>query len=251
MDSPIADVLWRTATRWQSASRSPTYSPRNLLQSFRRPWLSSLAGSRPLDLAQDCRKKTVVDAISVGSCIDAHYIQEEMFMRSTLKLPRISLAFGTLFGLLGAGMASIAAASPVVIELPAGLACADFGLRVEVTASPHRVYREFVDNGGNVVRILTAGRGNALVFTNLSTGAKLSLKPNGGSVEHIVNNSDGSQTWMTTGHNVLILFPTDVPPGPSTTLYVGEVVFTVDTGGVFTLEDTNGRSTDICAVLSQ
>jgi len=180
----------------------------------------------------------------------AHDIQEEIFMRSTLKLPRISLAFGTLFGLLGAGISSIAAASPVVLELPAGLACADFGLRVELTASPHRVYREFVDNSGNIVRILNAGRGNALAFTNLSTGATLSLKPKG-SVEHIMNNSDGSQTWMTTGHNVLILFPTDVPPGPSTTLYVGEVVFTIDTGGVFTLQDTNGRSTDICAVLSQ
>lgn len=172
-------------------------------------------------------------------------------MRSTLKLPRISLAFGTLFGLLGAGISSIAAAAPpLVIDLPAGLACAGFDLRVEITASPHRVYREFVDNSGDVVRILTAGRGNALAFTNLSTGATLSLKPNG-SVEHIMNNSDGSQTWMTTGHNVLILFPTDLPPGPSTTLYVGEVVFTVDTVGVFTLQDTNGRSTDICAVLSQ
>ena len=55
---------------------------------------------------------------------------------------------------------------------------------------------------------------------------------------------------MTTGHNVLILFPTDVPAGPSTTLYVGRVVFTVDSDGVFAVTDTNGTSTDICVALS-
>jgi hypothetical protein len=53
-----------------------------------------------------------------------------------------------------------------------------------------------------------------------------------------------------TGHNVLFLFPTDVPAGPSTTLYVGRVVFHVDTEGVFTLQSTNGTATDICAALS-
>ena len=47
---------------------------------------------------------------------------------------------------------------------------------------------------------------------------------------------------MTTGHNVLILFPTDVPAGPSTTLYVGRVVVTVDSDGVFAVTDTNGTS---------
>jgi hypothetical protein len=31
---------------------------------------------------------------------------------------------------------------------------------------------------------------------------------------------------------VLILYPTDVPAGPSTTLNVGRVVFTIDTQGV-------------------
>jgi len=41
----------------------------------------------------------------------------------------------------------------------------------------------------------------------------------------------------------------DVPAGPSTTLYVGRVVFTVDTSGVFTLQSVSGKSTDICAAL--
>jgi hypothetical protein len=69
-------------------------------------------------------------------------------------------------------------------------------------------------------------------------------------VTQIVPNGDGSQTWMMMGHNVLILFPTDVPAGPSTTLYVGRIVFTVDISGVYTLQSTNGTSVDICAALS-
>jgi hypothetical protein len=50
---------------------------------------------------------------------------------------------------------------------------------------------------------------------------------------------------------VLVLYPTDVPAGPSTTLYVGSVVYTVDLlTGVFTLNAHSGRTTDICAALS-
>jgi hypothetical protein len=147
----------------------------------------------------------------------------------------------------------LASASPgvhaAVIDLPAGLACAGFDLRVEILFNPNRVSKEFSDKNGNIVRTLTAGKGNALSFTNLSTGAMLALRPNG-SVEHVRVLPDGSQEWTTTGHNVLILFPTDVPAGPSTTLYVGRVIFTVDTSGVFTLRETSGRSTDLCAVLS-
>ena len=133
--------------------------------------------------------------------------------------------------------------------MPAGLACAAFDLRVEIWNNPNRVFKEFKDQNGNVVRMLTAGKGSTLGFTNLLTNEKLLLRPNG-AVEHIALNADGSQTWTITGHNVLILFPTDVPAGPSTTLYVGRVVYTVDTtSGVFTLQSVSGTSTDICAAL--
>lgn len=159
----------------------------------------------------------------------------------------------TLITLVGSATTQSIAADPqplldaVVIDLPAGLAC-DFALSVEISSNPNRVFKEFKDKNGNVVRQLTAGKGNTLAFTNLATNKKLSLKPNG-AVEHITFNPDGSQTWVVTGHNVLILFPTDVPAGPSTTLYVGRVVFTVDTSGVFTLQSVSGKSTDICAAL--
>ena len=47
-----------------------------------------------------------------------------------------------------------------------------------------------------------------------------------------------------------ILFPTDFPPGPSTTLTVGLTVFTVDASGVFRVLQASGNSTDLCAALS-
>ena len=151
----------------------------------------------------------------------------------------------------GAAVALIGLAAPstaLALDLEAGLAC-DFPLRVTIDSSTHRVYKEFYDKDGNLVRLLSAGKGNELSFENLSSGATLSLKGKG-SVEHVALHPDGTQSWRTTGHNVLILFPTDVPAGPSTTLYMGRVVFTVDTSGVFTLRSTSGKSMDICAALS-
>jgi hypothetical protein len=55
---------------------------------------------------------------------------------------------------------------------------------------------------------------------------------------------------VTTGHLVLILFPTDVPAGPTTTLYVGRVVYRSDALSNFTLLGTTGKATDICALLA-
>ena len=139
------------------------------------------------------------------------------------------------------------AADAIVLDLPAGVAC-PFDLRIEISGG-NRVMKEFVDKNGQVVRTLSAGKGSALSFTNLSTGATFSLKGSG-SVIHTRVNADGSSTVASTGHTLLILFPTDVPAGPSTTLYVGRVVYTVDTTGTFTLRQASGQTTDICAVLS-
>jgi hypothetical protein len=140
------------------------------------------------------------------------------------------------------------AADALRITLPAGVACS-FELQVDIVGSDHRVNRTFVDANGNPVRILEAGFGNQLTFTNTSTGSTIAFPANG-SVSHTVINADGSQTVTLSGHNVLILFPSDVPAGPSTTLYVGRVVFTVDVNNVFTLVSTSGTATDICGALS-
>jgi hypothetical protein len=159
------------------------------------------------------------------------------------------LAAGAMLALLGSAVPSAALADPdFVLDLPAGLACANFDLRLEVTENPNRVYREFYDKSGNLVRYISAGKGNDLTVMNLFTGARLTLKANG-SVEKTHFNPDGTITSTAMGHNLIIFFPTDNPPGPTTTLYVGRVVWTVDTSGVWTLVSTAGNSTDICAEL--
>jgi hypothetical protein len=152
--------------------------------------------------------------------------------------------------------AAAASASPPVsnpvedlgpINLDPGVACT-FGLRVEGTGSKQNA-KTFTDQDGNEVKVITAGKGYDLTFTNLSTNNTLAF-PSNGSVEKKTINADGTQTVQATGHNVVILFPTDVPEGPSTTLYTGRLVYTVDEAGNFTVQSTSGPITDICALLA-
>lgn len=143
---------------------------------------------------------------------------------------------------------AVAADDPVHLELPAGVACPDFALGIDIVGG-NQVYREFTDRDGNPVRTLSAGTGSELTFTNLATYESLTLGT-GGSVTQVRHQSDGSTTWKVTGHNVLILFPMDVPAGPSTTLHIGSVTFTVDTAVVFTVQEVRARSTSICTSLS-
>jgi hypothetical protein len=111
--------------------------------------------------------------------------------------------------------------------------------------------KTFFDKNGNPVRYLNAGKGNQFVFTNLTSGVTLSVKT-GGSVEHITPNPNGTQTWVTSGHELIILFPTDTPPGPATTLYIGRLVFTLDPSSntFLGIQSFTGKSIDICAALA-
>lgn len=163
-------------------------------------------------------------------------------MRRSLSI----LAAGTLA--LGAALGGAAPASADTVAFPAGLACADFDLGIDIDGGA-RVEREFTDRDGNVVRTLSAGTGAALTFTNLDTDATFATTSNGAAT-HTTFNGDGSSTLSLTGHNILVVFPTDVPPGPTTGLYVGRVTLTVDSGGVYAVLQTSGWITDICAQLS-
>jgi hypothetical protein len=139
-------------------------------------------------------------------------------------------------------------------SLDPGLACEGFGLDVSFrNCSENRPEdKVFTDEYGNPVRILSRGKGCDLKFENQSTDAAFFTKADG-SVSHTRFNIDGSQTVSTGGHNVLIFFPSDLPPGvgPSTRQYVGRVVYTVDVNETWTLEKVSGRTVDICAELSE
>ncbi|MCU0505485.1 MAG: hypothetical protein MUE82_06875 [Chloroflexi bacterium] len=133
-------------------------------------------------------------------------------------------------------------------EFPAGVAC-DFALAIDFDgAGPGAAWHEWYDADGNLIRTLGAGTGWALTFTNEDSGASLST-PWNGSVMDTRYAADGTQTISMKGHMIVIMFPTDVPAGPSTTLYVGRVVLTVSPAGVSTIISTAGRAIDICAAL--
>jgi hypothetical protein len=132
--------------------------------------------------------------------------------------------------------------------LDAGLGC-KFALRVDGTGGIIHT-KEFRDRNGKVVRIIEAGKGVLLTYTNLATKASVTIKT-AGSVSNTVVNRDGTLTVTATGHNGLIMFPTDVPAGPTTTQYIGRFVYKVDPAtGVFTFVGSTGQNRDICAELS-
>ena len=152
--------------------------------------------------------------------------------------------------------APVAVAADVSFILPAGTGC-DFRLGVSWTGGNLQT-KEFVDDDGNTVRLLVSGKGTVITYTNY--GFKPGRNPSAvdsitirtdGSVTETVTNPDGTQTVTSTGHNGLILFPTDEPAGPSTIHYIGKVVYTVDPAtGVFTLVSTSGQAIDVCAELA-
>jgi hypothetical protein len=142
----------------------------------------------------------------------------------------------------GLTAATPSAAATFRIDLDPGVGCA-FGLRIDGAGGNAAV------RGPTDRHVITAGKGFTLTFTNVSTGKALTLNGNG-SVQIQTHNGDGTDTFTNLGHNVIILFPTDVPAGPSTTLYVGRVVYTVNANGVFRIQSHSGTTTDICTALS-
>jgi hypothetical protein len=122
-----------------------------------------------------------------------------------------------------------------------------FALGIDITAVGTNAERVTQDRSG---RIISAGTGLALTFTNVRTGAQVSFTSNGAvTIDQPVGNGITIKTL--TGHNVVILGPGDTPAGPSTTLFTGQVVIrVVDATSQFTVLSSSGTSVDICAAVS-
>jgi len=162
---------------------------------------------------------------------------------------RLGILPCVIAAMLGYGSLSIAAepTPDQVLVLPSNLAC-EFPLQIEIWEIHPNVIREFKDKNG-FVRSLSAGKGSALRFTNLDNNKTFSTRPNGSVLHTTTYQSDGSYTQTNTGHTILILFPTDVPAGPSTTLHVGRVVYTSDIDNNFNVIKESNNQTDICAAI--
>ena len=121
-----------------------------------------------------------------------------------------TLLTATLAVMAALAVPQVAAAQEPLV-LPAGVAC-EFELRIESDTNPNRVFREWRDSDGNLVRTLEAGQAGDVTLVNTETGASLTLKGQG-AVNHTTYNPDGSWTTSLTGHWVLILFPQTSRPG--------------------------------------
>lgn len=161
--------------------------------------------------------------------------------RRVAPLAAAAVAVGLVLTAVSAAAAPPTSPPQLVFDQPAGVAC-DFPLKIYSTGGSPRTH----DAHG--VAITTRG-GQALTFVNDATGDTFST-PSNGSNTRVTTLADGTQRWEALGHTLLILFPSDVPAGPTTTIYTGRIVFTVAPDLTYTLLSTSGRSLDVCAELS-
>jgi hypothetical protein len=132
--------------------------------------------------------------------------------------------------------------------IPAGLGCS-FELGLDSSAGEVRTIT-FTTENGQPGRIISVKTGVVLTYTNRETGASVTIKTSG-SVTSAVPIDGETEMRTATGHNGLILFPDDVPNGPTTTQYNGKIVYTYNTvTGFIQVIETSGKATDICAELS-
>jgi hypothetical protein len=182
---------------------------------------------------------------------------------------------------LAPGLAALALASALAVAAPvpasaappvftpeqdfgadytAGTACA-FELLVEGRESEKTV-KGFTDSSNNS-RLLAPGKGWKLTFTNQENGKSISFPATGSVTDFKVfpgppppdggENLNGYRTLHAAGTFFLVLFPWDVPEGPSATFYTGGEVYLTsrdDEGAIWRLQRASGRTTDICALLA-
>lgn len=160
---------------------------------------------------------------------------------------RLRTAAATVFAtaILLCGAASTASAAE--IELPAGEAC-DFPLGLDGGAFPPE-RKTFTDPNGNLIVVL-AGKSGAVTYTNLDTDESLTF-PSRGTALRVTTQSDGTQLLEFSGNVGILLFPSDVPAGPSTTQINGRLVLSFDPKTGFTVVlKQEGNQIDVCAGLS-
>ncbi len=178
-------------------------------------------------------------------------------MKTSIRASLASSAMVAVFLLSGTLPAAATHKPPLTppIFLPVGSACPDFNVELDWTGG-NLHEKEWLDANGEVVRSITAGKGVLLTYTNYGPdpdepvqGKSVTLKT-GGAVVRMEVAPDGTEIYTATGHSGLVMFPSDVPAGPSITQYNGRVVYEVDPKtGVFTLISATGRSRNICAEL--
>jgi hypothetical protein len=174
-------------------------------------------------------------------------------MMNSIRFNGHHLAACAVVATLGVAAPAFADTPPdFTVTFPAGLTC-PFELQVDGwIGNNNRADLTFKEDKNGYVRSISAGIGSALRYTNTSNQKTMSTKANGAVTHTLTYSLDGSQTVSSNGHNVLFLFPTDIPAGRATILYIGRVVYTVAPaamGGYYTVQSYSGKAVDICAAL--
>jgi hypothetical protein len=162
---------------------------------------------------------------------------------------RLRTAAATVFAtaILLCGAASTASAQEHDLVFDAGVACA-FPLGLDGGEFPPE-RKTFTDPNGNPI-VLLAGKSGAVTYTNLVTEESLTF-PSRGTALRVTTRPDETLLLEFSGNVGLLLFPTDVPAGPSTTQINGRLVFSFDPLTGFTeVRKQVGHQIDVCAALS-
>ena len=133
------------------------------------------------------------------------------------------------------------------VTFPAGYACPGFPLIMDGSGAKLNV-KEFTDANG-LENVVYSGKGYNFRLTNATTGKSVFQKSQGAHQENIFY-PDGSLQQISDGAVLLVMFPTDIPAGPSTRYINGHTVLSIAPDGVGTLEPIRGHVRDICAELS-
>lgn len=174
-----------------------------------------------------------------------------------------AIAKGDTAGVETKSLLDLAPMDPVNVPyVPAGEGCPGFPIKA-IGSGGKSIVKEYSDENG-VNHKLEVGKGHALTLVRLegppedppNTPApavvnELTL-PSNWFVTYTATNPDTSQKVTAIGSNVIVLFPTDNPPGPSTTLHEGKLVYAISPEFVWTIldEETKTKQTDICAALA-
>jgi hypothetical protein len=131
-------------------------------------------------------------------------------------------------------------------------ACPNFNVSLSFSGGNQGLRVTRVHDG--VIYTVTSGSGTTITFYavdkkgNILKSVTFDTKA---SVTKTAQSGDNT-TYQVNGFGTLLLFPTDQPGGPSTTVYNGTVTFTLvtDTGLLVSTVLNKGRQFDICAALS-
>jgi hypothetical protein len=154
---------------------------------------------------------------------------------------------------LAAAAPAPALAAPPEVEPPrtsfweAGQLCA-FPIEHTVYADGKNKVKEFTDAEGNLVRVLQSGTTSTERFTNLWTGATVTIRGAGYQMNQTFDDAGGSTA--TTNGQMLVTLGSQNPDGPALTLYVGHLVRYFSNDATEQVTSFRGTSRDICAELS-